>query len=120
MPDDVIGSAALQMIFGGLMMVLIGWALGESGHVTLTARTAASWLYLALVGSVIGFAAFSYALQHLPVAIDGDARRQRILARRQPFREAEPIVGRVLRQSRKCRRKPGRNLDSLLVLRPLN
>jgi drug/metabolite transporter (DMT)-like permease len=69
MPDDVIGSAALQMIFGGLMMALIGLVLGAWGHVALTPRTAASWLYLALVGSVIGFAAFSYALQHLPVAI---------------------------------------------------
>jgi drug/metabolite transporter (DMT)-like permease len=69
MPDDVLGSAALQMIFGGFMMVAIGLVLGEWGHLTLTPRTAASWLYLALVGSVIGFAAFSYALQHLPVAI---------------------------------------------------
>jgi drug/metabolite transporter (DMT)-like permease len=69
MPDDVLGSAALQMIFGGLMMALIGLAVGEWGHLTLTPRTAASWVYLGLVGSVIGFAAFSYALQHLPVAI---------------------------------------------------
>ena len=69
MPHDVIGSAALQMIFGGAMMCLIGLALGEWGRITLTTRTAASWLYLGLAGSVIGFAALSYALQHLPVAI---------------------------------------------------
>ncbi len=69
MPDDVIGSAALQMIFGGLMMVLIGLVAGEWGRLAFTPRTMASWLYLSLVGSVIGFAAFSYALQHLPVAV---------------------------------------------------
>jgi drug/metabolite transporter (DMT)-like permease len=69
MPHDVIGAAALQMIFGGAMMVAIGVGIGEWGRLSFTPRTAAAVVYLAVVGSVIGFAAFSYALQHLPVAI---------------------------------------------------
>ena len=69
MPPDVLGAAALQMIFGGAMMVLVGTAAGEWGRATLTPRTAGAVVYLALAGSVVGFAAFSYALQHLPVAI---------------------------------------------------
>jgi drug/metabolite transporter (DMT)-like permease len=66
---DVLGGAALQMIFGGLMMVAIGTTLGEWSRVSLNPRTAVAVAYLAIFGSVIGFAAFSYALQHLPVAI---------------------------------------------------
>jgi drug/metabolite transporter (DMT)-like permease len=69
MPHDVLGAAAMQMILGGLMMVVIGTATGEWGRATLTARTAVSVIYLAIAGSVIGFTAFSYALRHLPVAI---------------------------------------------------
>jgi drug/metabolite transporter (DMT)-like permease len=69
MPRDVVGAAALQMLFGGLMMLAIGSATGEWGRAGLNPRTLAACVYLAIVGSVIGFAAFSYALQHLPVAV---------------------------------------------------
>jgi drug/metabolite transporter (DMT)-like permease len=68
-PRDVLGSAALQMIFGGLMMVAIGTVLGEWSRMSLNPRTGTAVAYLAVFGSVIGFAAFSYALRHLPVAI---------------------------------------------------
>jgi drug/metabolite transporter (DMT)-like permease len=68
-PDDVLGSAALQMAFGGAMMMLIGVATGEWGRIAITGRTAAAWLYLVVFGSIVGFAAYSYALQHLPVTI---------------------------------------------------
>ena len=66
-PGGVLGSAAFQMIFGGLMMVVMGTATGEWGHAALNARTTAAVLYLMIAGAVIGFAAYSYALQHLPV-----------------------------------------------------
>jgi drug/metabolite transporter (DMT)-like permease len=69
MPRDVLGSAALQMLFGGLMMIGVGSMIGEWGRAALTPRTIAAWAYLVVAGSVIGFAAFSYALQHLPIAI---------------------------------------------------
>jgi drug/metabolite transporter (DMT)-like permease len=69
LPDDVLGSAALQMAFGGAMMTLVGLATGESSHLSITPRTASAWLYLAVFGSIVGFVAYSYALQHLPVTI---------------------------------------------------
>lgn len=69
LPADVLGSAGLQMIFGGLMMCAIATATGEWARVALTSRSVIAAVYLGIVGSVIGFAAFSYALQHLPVAI---------------------------------------------------
>jgi len=66
-PGGILASAAFQMIFGGLMMVVMGTLTGEWGHFALTPRTGAAVLYLMLAGAVVGFAAYSYALQHLPV-----------------------------------------------------
>ena len=69
MPGDVMGSAALQMFFGGLFMTLAGTLLGEWPRLAFTGRTTAAFLYLVVVGAVIAFAAFSYALRHLDIAI---------------------------------------------------
>jgi drug/metabolite transporter (DMT)-like permease len=68
MPADVLGSAAMQMFFGGLFLVLAGTALGEWGRLSFNAKTSAAMLYLLFAGSVIAFAAYSYALRHLDVA----------------------------------------------------
>jgi drug/metabolite transporter (DMT)-like permease len=69
MPADVLGSAALQMIFGGIWMLIAGTILGEWPALSLTGRTSLALVYLTLAGSVVAFAAYSYALQHLDVAI---------------------------------------------------
>jgi drug/metabolite transporter (DMT)-like permease len=69
MPGDVLGSAALQMIFGGILMIIGGTVLGEWSHLSFTVRTTAAMAYLTLAGGVVAFAAYSYALQHLDVAI---------------------------------------------------
>jgi len=44
-------------------------ALGEWGHLSFTGRTTIAIVYLTIAGSVFAFAAYSYALQHLDVAI---------------------------------------------------
>src|SRR5262249_20713742 len=69
MPNDVLGSAAMQMIFGGIWMLIAGTVLGEWPALSLTGRTSMALVYLTLAGSVVAFAAFSYALQHLDVAL---------------------------------------------------
>jgi drug/metabolite transporter (DMT)-like permease len=69
MPRDVLGSAAVQMIFGGAFMLLAGTLLGEWGSLTFSARSLSAMAYLVIAGSVIAFAAYSYALQHLDVAV---------------------------------------------------
>ena len=69
MPGDVLGSAALQMVFGGVFMLAIGTVLGEWGSLSLNAKTAASLIYLTVFGSLVAFAAYSYALRHLDVAV---------------------------------------------------
>ena len=69
LPGDVLGSAAMQMIFGGACMLLAGTVLGEWGHLGVSPRTSSALVYLTLAGSIVAFAAYSYALRHLDVAI---------------------------------------------------
>ncbi len=69
LPADVLGSAALQMIFGGAMLFVAGLATGEWHQLSFAPRTAAALVYLTVFGSLIAFAAYSYALQHLEVAV---------------------------------------------------
>ena len=69
MPHDVMGSAALQMFFGGVFMTIAGTLLGEWPRLGFTGRTTAAFFYLVVVGAVIAFAAYSYALRHLDIAI---------------------------------------------------
>jgi drug/metabolite transporter (DMT)-like permease len=69
LPGDILGSAALQMIFGGAFMLLVGTVLGEWAHLSFTPRTTAAFVYLTILGSLIAFACFSYALKHLDVAV---------------------------------------------------
>ena len=66
--DNVLGSAAMQMLAGGAMMAVIGAVRGELPHVHFTARTATALLYLSTVGAVGGFVAYTYALRHLAVS----------------------------------------------------
>jgi drug/metabolite transporter (DMT)-like permease len=69
MPKDVLGSAALQMFFGGVFLLASGTAAGEWPHLAFNARTTVALVYLTLVGAVIAFAAYSYALKHLDMAV---------------------------------------------------
>ena len=69
LPSDILGSAALQMIFGGAFMLLVGTVLGEWAHLSFTPRTAAAFVYLTIAGALVAFACFSYALKHLDVAV---------------------------------------------------
>lgn len=68
-PRDVLGAASLQMIFGGLCMLAAGTLLGEWAQLSFTPKTTVALVYLTLLGSVVAFAAYSYALRHLSVAI---------------------------------------------------
>ncbi len=66
--DNVLGTTAAQMLAGGLMMVAAGTLRGEWSHLYFTTRTATALVYLATVGAIGGFVAYTYALRHLPVS----------------------------------------------------
>lgn len=65
---DVLAAAAMQMLFGGAWMLLAGAVVGELPRLHFNPTTSAALLYLILAGSVAGYAAYAYALKHLPVS----------------------------------------------------
>ena len=66
--DNILGTTALQMLAGGLMMMLAGWLRGEFGQLFFTTRTAIALGYLSTLGAIGGFVAYTYALRHLSVS----------------------------------------------------
>lgn len=60
--------AAVQMFFGGVFMLLAGTLTGEWSHLSFTPKTGLALGYLTCAGSLVAFAAYSYALRHLPVS----------------------------------------------------
>jgi len=66
--ENALGTAAMQMLFGGLIMALVATLRGEWTHLTLTWRSGAAELYLIVFGSLVGYSAYVYALKHLPLS----------------------------------------------------
>jgi drug/metabolite transporter (DMT)-like permease len=66
--DNVLGTTSYQMLAGGLMMLVAGTVRGEWAHLFFTTRTAVALTYMATVGAIGGFVAYTYALRHLPVS----------------------------------------------------
>ena len=66
--SSVFAATAVQMVFGGLLMLLAGTLVGEWPRVHLEGRGLWALVYLMVVGSIGGFVSYIYALQHLPVA----------------------------------------------------
>ena len=69
MPADVLGAAAIQMLFGGIFMLIGGTLHGEWTRIAFNPKTTWAFAYLTLAGSVVAFAAYSYALRHMDVAV---------------------------------------------------
>lgn len=67
--DDVIGTATIQMIAGGTLMTLVATLLGEWPQLSFNPSTLGALAYLAVLGSVVAFVAYSYALKHLPISV---------------------------------------------------
>jgi drug/metabolite transporter (DMT)-like permease len=66
--ENVLAAAALQMLFGGLILALAGLVRGELGMMAFSGRSVTALVYLIVAGSLGGFSAYAYALKHLPVA----------------------------------------------------
>jgi drug/metabolite transporter (DMT)-like permease len=66
--ENVLSAAAVQMAFGGIFMLTAGTIRGEWSHLAFTQRTLAAEIYLTLVGSIVGYSAYTYALKYLPTA----------------------------------------------------
>jgi drug/metabolite transporter (DMT)-like permease len=66
--ENVLATAAFEMLFGGIVLFLASAAIGEMARVAFTPRTTAALVYLIVVGAIGGFGAYAYALKHLPVS----------------------------------------------------
>jgi len=66
--ENVLAAAALQMLFGGLILAVIGLLRGELGVLAFSTRSTVAFVYLIVAGSLGGFSAYAYALKYLPVA----------------------------------------------------
>jgi drug/metabolite transporter (DMT)-like permease len=66
--ENVLVTAAFEMLFGGLALMLVGLALGEWSRVAFTTRTSLALGHLIFFGAIAGFTAYAYALKYLPVA----------------------------------------------------
>jgi len=61
----LMASAALQMLFGGVIVTIGGLAIGEASRFALTPRTFAALAYLTVFGSIIAYSAYVFALANL-------------------------------------------------------
>ena len=66
--ENAIAAAALQMFFGGVIMLAVATARGEWSQLSWTPRTVIAEAYLTIFGSLVAYAAYVYALKHLPVS----------------------------------------------------
>lgn len=64
-------SAAGQMLLGGLMMLVAGFAIGERMHDWPTLKGVLSVGYLVSFGSIVGFSAYIWLLHHVRPALAG-------------------------------------------------
>jgi drug/metabolite transporter (DMT)-like permease len=70
LPRRALLAAAMEMLAGGAILLIIALATGEAGQTHWGRVSPSAWLALAwlvLPGSVLAFTAYGYALAHLPL-----------------------------------------------------
>jgi drug/metabolite transporter (DMT)-like permease len=71
-PRNTLVSTAYQMLAGGFVLIVVGFARGEIAQVDPSTFSVASLLafaYLVLVGSLVGFSAYTWLLQNASVSL---------------------------------------------------
>jgi drug/metabolite transporter (DMT)-like permease len=63
-----LAASAVQMVFAGILLTALGSARGEWAELTFTARSGGAMLYLVVIGSILGYTSYVYALKYLPVS----------------------------------------------------
>ncbi len=64
-------SAAVQMMAGGILLMLLGLVTGETVPASIPREAVYAYWYLVIFGSIIAFTAFNYALQHASPTVVG-------------------------------------------------
>ena len=71
LPRDALVASTYEMLGGGAVLVVVASLAGELGDLdgdALQPGPLAAWAYLAVVGSVIGFSAYSWLLGNAPIS----------------------------------------------------
>ena len=67
--ENLFAATAVQIMFGGAILMVVATITGEWGDVAPTSRSLLAVLYLVVVGTFVGYVCYVYALKHLPVSI---------------------------------------------------
>ena len=70
--ESPVSGAAWMMIFGGILLAILGLALGEGKTIQpedFTARTLGAFVFLLLIHSLAAFTAMNWLLRHLPASV---------------------------------------------------
>ncbi len=69
LPADPFVATVYEMLGGGIGALVLGLAVGERLHRhDITTPTFLAWLYLVVVGSLIGFTAYAWLLRQAPIS----------------------------------------------------
>jgi drug/metabolite transporter (DMT)-like permease len=72
MPKSPLMGSGVEMVAGGMALVLLGLATGEPAQVNLSGislRSGLAFLYLIIFGSLIGYTSYSWLLHNAPPAL---------------------------------------------------
>jgi drug/metabolite transporter (DMT)-like permease len=62
-------AAAVQMLWAGVVLTLVGTLMGEWGEISFSARSLGALSYLIVFGSIVAYGAYTYAIQKLPLSL---------------------------------------------------
>jgi drug/metabolite transporter (DMT)-like permease len=66
--ENLFAATAVQIMFGGAVLIGVAAITGEWGDIAPTSRSLLAVLYLVVVGTFVGYVCYVYALKHLPVS----------------------------------------------------
>lgn len=67
--ENLFAATAVQIIFGGAILMVVATITGEWADMAPTVRSLLAVVYLVVVGTFVGYVCYVYALKHLPVSI---------------------------------------------------
>jgi len=66
--ENLFAATAMQITFGGAILMVVATITGDWGAVAPTSRSLFAVVYLVVVGTFVGYVCYVYALKHLPVS----------------------------------------------------
>jgi drug/metabolite transporter (DMT)-like permease len=72
LPSSAFMGTAMEMIAGGVVLFVMGLAMGEGSRLAISEISRTSWIgffYLVFVGALVGFTAYIYILNNAPLSI---------------------------------------------------